>query len=263
MHVEVARHRARRSRPGTAGTRSSDAVDETGRSPRSSSRRARQTARSCHAACSHACAARPGPGRIGRTGCVRSKAWICAFSSTQNTTACVGRVQVQTDNIAHLLDQQRVRRQLECLGAMRLQPERAPDLLDRSCGRGPSPAPCPGLLQCVAPRGVSSSVRTITLLDLPRRSRDGRAGRGSSYNPSTPFRTKRLRHLQTVVCDMRSRFAHYLVIVPLGARQNDPRPPRQMRRRPRAMGQRVKSHALVVRQNQRYLWASRRKLASL
>ena len=84
----------------------------------------------------------------------------------------------------------------------------------------------------------------------------GAPGRGSSYNPSSRSRTKRLAPL----ADRRLRHAqplrHDLVIVPLGARQNDPRAPREMRRRARAMGQRVKSHAFVVRQNQRYLWAS-------
>ena len=42
----------------------------------------------------------------------------------------VGRVEVETDNVAHLVDKQRVLRQLEGLAAMRLQAEGAPDAPD-------------------------------------------------------------------------------------------------------------------------------------
>jgi hypothetical protein len=45
----------------------------------------------------------------------------------------VGRCHVEPDDVADLVDEQRVGRQLEGLGAMRLQPEGAPDAVD---GRG-------------------------------------------------------------------------------------------------------------------------------
>jgi hypothetical protein len=59
-----------------------------------------------------------------------------------------------------------------------------------------------------------------------------------------------------VVCDMRNRFATALLSAPSSARENEPRAARQMRRCPRSVGQRVQSHALLVRQNQRNLGAS-------
>ena len=42
------------------------------------------------------------------------------------------RVQVKPDDIAHLVDKQRVRGELEGLGSMRLQPESAPHTTDRT-----------------------------------------------------------------------------------------------------------------------------------
>jgi hypothetical protein len=63
---------------------------------------------------------------------------ICAPLSTAYRIPCaIEASDVEPDDIAHLVDQQRVRRQLEGLGAMRL-------------------------LQSVSPRGVASTVRTIT-----------------------------------------------------------------------------------------------------
>ena len=46
------------------------------------------------------------------------------------------RRQVQADDIAHLLDEQRIGRQFESLGAMRLQAEGAPDPLHRRRSMG-------------------------------------------------------------------------------------------------------------------------------
>ena len=42
----------------------------------------------------------------------------------------VGRVQIETDDVAHLLDKGRVARQLEGFAAMRLQTKSAPDPTD-------------------------------------------------------------------------------------------------------------------------------------
>lgn len=55
-----------------------------------------------------------------------------------------GRIHIQADDVAHLVDQQRIARQLECLAPMRLQVEGAPDLLNRRAaqpaGLGHAPA---------------------------------------------------------------------------------------------------------------------------
>ena len=67
---------------------------------------------------------------IGRIGCARCSAWICDFSSTEKTTALVGGATYKPDDVADLLHELRIRRELERLGAMRLQPERPPDAAD-------------------------------------------------------------------------------------------------------------------------------------
>ena len=43
----------------------------------------------------------------------------------------IRRKEIQSDNVAHLFDELRVRRQLERVEAMRLQPKRLPDAPDR------------------------------------------------------------------------------------------------------------------------------------
>jgi hypothetical protein len=96
---------------------------------------------------------------------------------------------------------------------MRLQAERAPDLLNRRA-TNPLAFARPRLLQCVSPRGVSSSVRTITCSICSSLICRGAPGRDSSYNPSRRSRTNRPRHLQTVVCDIRNRFATTLLSCP-------------------------------------------------
>jgi len=45
----------------------------------------------------------------------------------------IGRVEIELDDVAHLLDEQRVGRELEGLDAVRLQPKGLPDAMD---GRG-------------------------------------------------------------------------------------------------------------------------------
>ena len=61
---------------------------------------------------------------------------------------CVGRMEVQPHDVAHLLDEQRILRELEGLGPVRLQGERPPDATDR------------GLAEPAAPRhGARTPVR--------------------------------------------------------------------------------------------------------
>jgi hypothetical protein len=43
----------------------------------------------------------------------------------------IGRVEIETDDIANLLDEQGIGRQLEGLGAVRLKAEGLPDAMDR------------------------------------------------------------------------------------------------------------------------------------
>ena len=62
------------------------------------------------------------PGRMGSNGCVRSNAWICDFSSMQSTRRRSGRS--KSNDIANLVDKQRISQQLEGLAAIRLQRDR-------------------------------------------------------------------------------------------------------------------------------------------
>jgi hypothetical protein len=162
---------------------------------------------------------------------------------------------VKADDVADLFYQQRVLRQLEGLGSMRLKSKRSPDLAN---GRAPEPTRLGHLARtplrralrrffegahnhlfdfgigdaarCAGPRFVVQPVEAIT------------------NKPAAPFADRRLRHPQA----LRDGF----VIVPLRAGQNDPGPARQMGRRPRSMRQRLELHAVVVGQNQRNFRAS-------
>ena len=90
MDVEIRRARWPRSCRGTAGTRRPGGAGGTRRSPCPSSRRARRTATSCRGARSRGCAAPAGRAASASSGCVRSSAWICDFSSTHSTSARSG-----------------------------------------------------------------------------------------------------------------------------------------------------------------------------
>src|SRR5205807_282203 len=72
----------------------------------------------------------------------------------------------------------------------------------------------PRVLQCVAPRGVLSSVRTTTCSISSSVILRGAPGRGSSYRPARRSRTNRVRHLPTVAGVARSRWATPLLSWP-------------------------------------------------
>jgi hypothetical protein len=73
----------------------------------------------------------------------------------------VGWGKVKADDIAYLVDEQRVVRQLERLATVRLQAERRPHPADRSVGKLVSAA-IERIDQCVASTDVVRSVRSIT-----------------------------------------------------------------------------------------------------
>src|SRR3989442_5424515 len=72
----------------------------------------------------------------------------------------------------------------------------------------------PRVLQCVAPRGVLSSVRTTTCSVSSSVMVRGAPGRGSSYKPARRSHTNRVRHLPTVAGVARSRWATPLLSWP-------------------------------------------------
>ena len=92
----------------------------------------------------------PGPSAV-RPGCGRGPGSE-DFSSMHNTTALVGRVQVQADDVDQLLGEPRVVADLERVDPVRLQPELGPDPLHR--GRAD---PDPGGHRPARPVGVHPS----------------------------------------------------------------------------------------------------------
>ena len=108
-------------------------------------------------------------------------------------------IEVQSDNVADLVDEERVLGELEGLCAMRLKRKGPPDSADRTLAQTTalgqrSRAPVRRVLgerlqgQCqVKARSTSSS---LTLRGAP--------GRGSSVHPSRPLSRYRRRHLPTV-----------------------------------------------------------------
>ena len=137
--------------------------------------------------------------------------------------------------------------------AMRLQAKRAPDLLNRrapqSAGfRHAAAAP----VRLAARRRLErphDHLLDLLIADLPRGPRARlviQPVQSLANKPTAPFAHRDLRHPQA--------FRDDLVVVPLRARQDDPRPPRQMRCRPRPMGQRVESHAFVVASESAHSW---------
>lgn len=71
------------------------------------------------------------PGRIGS--CALIGAWICDFSSTDDTIAVRRRRNVEAHDLSHLLDEVRVVGQAEHVGAVRLKPEDTVDSLRPVC----------------------------------------------------------------------------------------------------------------------------------
>jgi hypothetical protein len=130
----------------------------------------------------------------------------------------VGRVQIQPHDVADLLDEEGILRQLERLGSVRLERERlhmraAADWLSPTCVAKDR------VLQCVASRGVDSSVVTIARSTAASVTRRGAPGRGSASNPSTRASANRRRHLPTV-CFVMCRSASMAVWVSPAAHRN-------------------------------------------
>ena len=91
----------------------------------------------------------------------------------------VRRVEVQADDVAHLVDEEGVAGELEGFAAVRLQSEGAPDTVD-SGGAWPTARAMERRLQWVASVGVSSKVRRTTSVMSSSLIRLGVPGRGSS-----------------------------------------------------------------------------------
>jgi hypothetical protein len=74
--------------------------------------------------------ARRDPGAHGQQGARPIQRLHLALLVQTDHDRMVGRIQIQADDVAHLLDKLRVGRELERVDAMRLQPEGLPDARD-------------------------------------------------------------------------------------------------------------------------------------
>src|SRR5215813_6012479 len=169
-------------------------------------------ATSYHDACSHKCGVRLGP--------AHRQQWLRAIQrldlrlliGTQHEGA-VRRIQVEPDDIAHLLHKERVLRKLEGFRPMRLQAEGAPDATDRALAQPAAGCHRPG----TPVRGVArlaSSVSVTICSTCPSLMWRGAPGRGSSSKPSRRAARNRLRHLPTVCLVSRSSCATRVLVCP-------------------------------------------------
>jgi hypothetical protein len=93
------------------------------------------------------------------------------------------RVEIEADNVPHLLDEQRVSREFEGLRAMGLE-GKARQMRLTVLWLRPVTFAMPRVLQCVPSAGVVSSVRTIRASTWASLIVRGTPGRGSSKRPS-------------------------------------------------------------------------------
>ena len=123
-----------------------------------------------------------------------------ASSRPREHQRALGRLQIEADDVAHFVDEERIGRELERLFAMRLQAVRVPIRTTAVCV---TPAAC-AIVAC-APlrrlvRGRSLLERlTNDALDVAVRDRARRPGRGASSSPSSRWARNRARHLPTVL----------------------------------------------------------------
>ena len=100
-----------------------------------------------------------------------------AFFVDAQDNGAVGRRKVKADDVAHFFDEQGISRELEGLGAMRLKAFQIRWIVE---GANPTALANERKLQCVASRGVASSVRRTISATSSSPIWRGAPGRGSS-----------------------------------------------------------------------------------
>jgi hypothetical protein len=156
------------------------------------------------------------PGSIGRIGAARPGRLDPGLLIDAQHHRALGRVQVEPNDVAHLVDEKRVLGQLPGLPAVGLQPEGAPHAVHRRLLR-PTSRAIERVDQCVASVGVVSSVLTITSSTRSSVTARGRPGRGSSTSPSRRCSANRERHLATIDRSTPSRSAISVFLRPSAA----------------------------------------------
>ena len=103
----------------------------------------------------------------------------------------IRQVQVQTHNVAHLLNEEGIRRQFEHFSTVGLQSKSPPDTADGIMAQA---AAVDRVLQWASYLGVVSSVNVITCSTLSSVTARSRPLRGSSDRPSSLSSKNRERH---------------------------------------------------------------------
>jgi len=97
----------------------------------------------------------------------------------------IGRVQVQADDVSHLLDKERIGGKFETARAVRLQGEGLKQPMHRGF-ESPLAWEARRTVQCVPAAGLRDSVRFSRLAIWSSPMLRGRPGRSSSYRPVSP-----------------------------------------------------------------------------
>ena len=193
-----------------------------------------------------------GPHRQERPGPVQSL--HLAFLVQRQDDGAIRRKEIQPDNVAHFLDELRIRGQLERIEPMRLQAERLPDPGDRRLGEtGHLGQAARRPLRRVR-RGAFERARDDIdhpiISHLARRARPrpvGQTWQTTHSKPFAPFTDAVTRHAESL--------RHRSIGESLRARQHHPRPRRQSLRRGRAAGPLLQGAAFVVSQHDRLVVA--------
>ena len=150
---------------------------------------------------------------MGSSGWVRSSAWTCNFSSTHEDNRLFGWIHVQTDDVPHLLNEERLGGEPEAVSSVRLQSKaRQIRLIDDWLS--PQSAAIERVIQCVVLAGSDSSVFVITRSTSSSRMVCGTPVRGPYNSPSSQRATNRRRHFPTVFPQSSKRSATWRFISP-------------------------------------------------
>ena len=163
----------------------------------------------------------------------------------------VRRVEVEPDDIADFLDEQRVIGRALKVRTMWGWSPNVRQMRPTVVWLIPAASAILRVLQCVSALRLLSSVLTITRSTASSEIVRGAPGRGSSYSAATRPATKRRRHLPTVVPVVRSFAATTVVRRAGGAAEHDLRAQREMPVRAGAPRQAVEFGALGVGDSQR------------
>ena len=165
------------------------------------------------------------PGQWRPTGADRLSPDLAPFVDAEHHRR-LGRVEVEADDVAHLVDELRISgTSLNARRRCGLSPN-ARQIRLTADWLIPVAAAIDRVDQCVAPAGCSSSVFTITRSTSSSRIVRGLPGRGSSCKPSKRRRANRPRHLLTVLWLQPNSAGDPLARPALRGRQHAPAPKR-------------------------------------